>query len=690
MKNNRSCFLLFIVSLILFLMTVKAEAVIVSNALELSNAIIHANSGGDRTIDLQDGTYTLGDMLWVEADGVTVRSVSGNRNAVIIEGKGINGSVTHIFNVGGSNFTVRDVTLRKVANHAVQIRGELNADAPLISNVHILDTYEQMVKVSYNPDNTAAGSDNGVIENCLLEYSAGIGPQWYIGGIDAHNAKNWIIRDNIFKNIRSPDEAVAEHAVHFWSDSENTIVERNLIINCDRGIGFGLGNRGHRGGIIRNNMIYHDISEGFADVGIGLESVVNAQVYNNTIYQEHSYPNAIEYRFSGTTGILIANNLTNRAISERDGASGSISHNVTNAEADWFVNPSSDLHLSSAISNVVDQGRTIPGLTMDFDGDSRPQGYGIDIGADEWGSGLFSADVNFIVAYNNALVVDFSALGLYYYDGATWSRISTHNVEWLEAYNGHLAADFGSTWGLWQYDGSAWTQISTSDADNTGNTMVSYNNGLAVDFGSSGMYYYNGTSWSQLSTNNPQWLTVYNGNLAADFGATYGLYQYDGISWTQISTSDADNTGNTMVAYNNGLAVDFGSLGLWYYNGTSWSQISTNNPQWLTAYNGNLAADFGATYGLYSYNGSTWTRISTADADNTGNTMVSCNNGLAVDFGTQGLYYYNDAAWSQISTHNAELAAYNGSLVADFGNTWGLWQYDGSAWSQISIADPDN
>jgi len=221
------------------------------------------------------------------------------------------------------------------------------------------------------------------------------------------------------------------------------------------------------------------------------------------------------------------------------------------------------------------------------------------------------------------------------------------------------------------------------------NPIAAYNNGLAVDFGSSGMYYYNGTSWSQLSTNNPQWLTVYNGNLAADFGATYGLYQYDGISWTQISTSDADNTGNTMVAYNNGLAVDFGSLGLWYYNGTSWSQISTNNPQWLTAYNGNLAVDFG-TYGLYSYNGSTWTRISTADADNTGNTMVSCNNGLAVDFGTQGLYYYNDAAWSQISTHNAELAAYNGSLVADFGNTWGLWQYDGSAWSQISIADPDN
>ena len=70
-----------------------------------------------------------------------------------------------------------------------------------------------------------------------------------------------------------------------------------------------------------------------------------------------------------------------------------------------------------------------------------------------------------------------------------------------------------------------------------------------------------------------------------------------------------------MVAYNNGLAVDFGSYGLWYYNGTSWSQISTNNPELLAAYNGSLAADFGA-YGLYSYDGSSWSQISTADPDN--------------------------------------------------------------------------
>ena len=357
--------------------------VVVGDAAGLAAAVADANGGGDRTILLADGTYTLGDMLWIGAEGVTVGSVSGNRDAVIIEGDGMGGGVSHIFNVAGSNFTIRDLTLRSVANHAIQL--QIDVDNTVIRNVHILDTGEQMVKIAYDPANMAAGSDNGIMENCLLEYSAGVGPQYYMGGIDAHNAKNWIVRGNTFRGIRSPAEQPAEYAVHFWSNSENTLVERNLIVNCDRGIGFGMGDRGHVGGIIRNNMIYHDASEGFADVGIGAESAVNAQIYNNTIFQESGYPNAIEYRFPATTGTLIANNLANRAIAERDGASGTLSHNVTGAQADWFVNPAAgDLHLSRAIAGVIDGGESIPGVTDDFDGEARPQGAGIDIGADEY------------------------------------------------------------------------------------------------------------------------------------------------------------------------------------------------------------------------------------------------------------------------------------------------------------------
>jgi hypothetical protein len=380
---------------ILLVGTFHAQAIVVSNVSQLETAVSNANSGGDKEIILQDGTYNLSDMLAIWEDGITVRSQSGNRDSVIIRGQGMTGGVTHIFNVAGSNFTVRGMTIGWVSNHAIQIWGNNNSSNNVISNLRIVDTYEQMVKVSYD-SSSSNSSENGIMENCLLEYTAGVGPQWYIGGIDAHQAKNWIIRNNVFKHISSPGGDVAEHAIHFWSNSEDTLVENNLIIDCDRGIGFGLGDRGHIRGIIRNNMIYHSSTDyGFADVGIGLENASNAQVYNNTIYMANSYPNAIEYRFPGTSGGTIANNLCNKAITSRNGGSATLANNLTNASSDWFSNiASGDLHLGYEVSQVVDQGSAVSGLTSDFDGDSRPQGAGIDIGADEYttngGGGLIT------------------------------------------------------------------------------------------------------------------------------------------------------------------------------------------------------------------------------------------------------------------------------------------------------------
>lgn len=361
----------------------------VQTAAGLERAVVTANRwGGNVTIELASGTYTLNRTLVVLASNVTIRGRTGAKTRVIVQGDGMSRTarVGNLIRVSGAHFKLSDMTLRRSRWHLIQIAGEDGAQSPVIRDCILENAYEQLLKVSSSPKRPWATSNGGIVENCLFEYTAGVGPEYYIGGIDAHGAKRWIVRDNVFRNIASPSHAVAEFAVHFWDGSANDLVERNLIINCDRGIGFGLGAKSNRGGIIRNNVIYHAAGVGrFADTGIALASSPGSQVYNNTILLESTYPRAIEYRFPATRDVLIANNLTNRAIASRNGATGLVTHNVTDAVESWFVNaPAGNLRLAFPVPQVVAMGMRMPALTDDFSGRRRPSGVRPDIGAEEW------------------------------------------------------------------------------------------------------------------------------------------------------------------------------------------------------------------------------------------------------------------------------------------------------------------
>ncbi len=310
------------------------QTIHVSNVAQLYQAVQKANRSNNGTdIVLADGRYKITQRIQLTGSHISLKSLSGDPMSVILSGRGMKKTNTTevLIDVSGSHISLSGFTLEQSSNHLIQVRAEKNADNFSLRNCVLRDSYEQLLKVSSSQSNKLF-SNNGIVKNCLFEYTAGIGPQFYIGGIDAHSSQNWTISGNTFKNIASPSLHVAEHAIHFWRKSSNITVINNIIEDCDRGIGFGLGNDPKNqtvGGLIANNVIRStNPSHQYADVGIILEASPDIQIINNRIFIKGSYPNAIEYRFAATKNVLIKDNITNKSIVSRNGGQAELSGNL--------------------------------------------------------------------------------------------------------------------------------------------------------------------------------------------------------------------------------------------------------------------------------------------------------------------------------------------------------------------------
>lgn len=173
---------------------------------------------------------------------VALRSASGNRDAVVLRGRCMTnascGNVPHILAVHDSqDVLIADLTLRDAYFHLIQIHDEHNADGVHLFNLHLIDSGEQFVKGSRaGPPGPYA--DDGIVECSTFEYTDRA-RSWYTNGVDVLAGSNWIIRDNTFRNIRAPQGQVAGPAVLMWRNSLDTVVERNLFIECDRAVALG-------------------------------------------------------------------------------------------------------------------------------------------------------------------------------------------------------------------------------------------------------------------------------------------------------------------------------------------------------------------------------------------------------------------------------------------------------------------
>lgn len=369
-------------------------------------AVCNANPGD--TILLGDGTYSLNGLyLWVSAADVSIRSASGNREAVILDG---NYQTTEIIHIAASNVTVADLTLKRPYFHAIHVEPPTDGDIfdTLIYNVRILDPGQQAIKINQNGTYFA---DYGKISCCRIELTdTGRSKIWeingscYTGGIDAHQSQGWVIQNNVIEGFWC-ENGLSEHGIHLWRGCRDTLVERNQLIDNARGIGFGLLENGsgrtyddnpcpgasyvgHYDGIIRNNFVFQtrvelrDSEAGF-DCGICLWQACGPRVLHNTVVSAADPFSSIEWRFSNTNAV-ITNNLISHNFMERDAATAFLEGNLDYQPLSLFIDgPGGDLHLTENASVAVNQGVLIGNDLCVDDIDTDIRGFRPDIGADE-------------------------------------------------------------------------------------------------------------------------------------------------------------------------------------------------------------------------------------------------------------------------------------------------------------------
>ncbi len=381
----------------------------VSSVSELTAAVNNAADGD--SILLADGDYALdANYLWIDTPNVELRSASGNREAVTIDGNYLG---SEIITIAANNVTVADLTIREAYTHPIHVVSDgVDTVGTLIYNVHIIDPREQAIKI--NPNTSGTYPDDGVIACSTIELTDVGRPHvnptsggCYTGGVDGHQARDWVIRDNIIRGFWC-DSGLAEHGVHCWRGCRGTVVERNTFIDNARGVGFGMatsgeartfsddpcpgvtGYVGHYGGVVRNNFIFVSdpnllaSSSGF-DCGVCFWSACSAQAVHNTIVSTGDNFSSIEWRYDTSSGVQILNNIVTHNLRERNGASATQDGNLESAPLSLFVDGAGgDLHLSSGASTAIDQGVSVPAgvCTDDIDGDARDSSP--DIGADEY------------------------------------------------------------------------------------------------------------------------------------------------------------------------------------------------------------------------------------------------------------------------------------------------------------------
>lgn len=364
------------------------------------------------SVDFPAGIWVRGESDHVEIRDNVVHTIEnngcGNCGAHGIAVYGTSGaSSIHDLLIDGN--TVRDCVLGW--SEAVVLNG--NVENFVVSNNTVHDNNNigiDMIGFEDECSGCAAGLDRArdgiVVDNLVYNIDSQGNPAYgsdrSADGIYVDGGTRIIIERNIVHDVNIGIEIASEHKN---KDTSEITVRNNFVYNCHT-TGFAMGgyntNRGSTEDcVVVNNTFYHNDSDATGSGEMLIQYDTRNNILKNNILVAGSQNVFISNYYSANTGNVVDSN-----IYFSSGGAGSSEWSWKNSSytgySDWvsntgndsgsqFINPdlvnpgSGDLHLqagSPAINAGEDLTVAVFGNT-DVDGDTRVNGPGVDIGADE-------------------------------------------------------------------------------------------------------------------------------------------------------------------------------------------------------------------------------------------------------------------------------------------------------------------
>ena len=360
----------------------QGPVVRVANVDELLRAINDVADGS--TILLADGNYKFPrPAVLTGRKRVAIRSASGDPAKVILSGRGWdsgakNDDILHIGRCDG--VTIADLTFADCRSYGVKVEAENGPKDVHIYNCRFRDIGVRAMKGSAGQDPNVRAV-KGSVRYCQFENTKVPPADWLFGGdyisaIDMMALEDWTFSDNAFRNIKGRNGG-GRAAIFIWVRSRHVVVERNLIVNCDRGIAFGnpgqstANNAGEPLVYVADATIRNNFIAGGPDCGIELWYARGIKVYHNSIWRpERNWSRGIRVG-TGTAHTDIANNLVHGEI-RLEGGQAELRNNLAGRLDGYFVDPSSgNLVLTSSATNAINRALTLTEVKEDIRQRSR-------------------------------------------------------------------------------------------------------------------------------------------------------------------------------------------------------------------------------------------------------------------------------------------------------------------------------